>query len=197
MKATAWQQVTGPTLEPLSVPELKEHLRVSVDDEDALISDYAGAAREWCEMYLNRALVTQTWDVHFSGWPCDGVLELPNPPLQSVTTIKYTPQGAAQLTLSSSVYTVVTATDPGMVHLAYNQEWPSVTLDAGLPVVVRMVCGYGSAAAVPAGAKQAMRWLVGHMFENREAVTMANVPPQLLPMSARWALDPLRFRYIW
>jgi hypothetical protein len=50
---------------------------------------------------------------------------------------------------------------------------------------------------VPAPVRQAMRWLVGHMMENREAVSMTNVPPQVMPMSVRWALDPLRFRYIW
>ncbi len=202
MKTAAWTQVTGPVAEPLSLEEIKEHLRVDAADEDALIADYIAAARGAAEAYTGRAFVTQTWQAHFTGWPADGVLELPLPPLQSVAWVKYTPVlaggGAGVLTtLSASVYRVVTALEPGCVVLAPNQSWPSETLDAGLPVVVQFVCGYGAAAAVPAGVKQALRWLVGHMSENREAVTMATSSPQQVPMSARWALDPHRFRYYW
>lgn len=197
MKTAAWTQVTGPAAEPLSLEEMKEHLRVDAADEDALLSDYITAARASAEAYIGRALVTQTWQAHFAGWPADGVLELPLPPLQSVTWVKYTTDAGVELTVATNVYRVVTASEPGGLVLAPGMSWPSETLDAGLPVVVQFVCGYGSAAAVPAGAKQAMRWLVGHMAENREAVTMATSSPQQVPMSARWALDPYRFRYNW
>lgn len=197
MKTAAWTQVTGPVAEPLSLEEMKEHLRVDAADEDALIADYIAAARGAAEAYTGRAFVTQTWQAHFAGWPADGVLELPLPPLQSVAWVKYTTDAGVLKTLSASVYRVVTATEPGCIVLASNQSWPSETLDAGLPVVVQFVCGYGGAAAVPAGVKQALRWLVGHMTENREAVTMATSAPQQVPMSARWALDPHRFHYHW
>lgn len=173
---------------------MKEHLRVSVDDEDLLLDGYIAAAREWCEAYTGRALVTQTWDAWYACWPTDDVFELPLPPLQSVTSVKYTLEGQAQATLSSSMYTVLTQVEPGRALLAYNQSWPSGSLAVGLPVVVRFVAGYGAA---PAAVKQAMRWLVGHMMENREAVTTMNVPPVVLPMGVRWALDPLRYRYVW
>jgi uncharacterized phiE125 gp8 family phage protein len=197
MKTAAWTQVTGPVSEPLSLEEMKEHLRVDAADEDALLSEYITAARGAAELYTGRAFVTQTWQAHFAGWPADGVLELPLPPLQSVAWVKYTTEAGVLTTLSASVYRVVTACEPGCILLAPNQSWPSVTLDAGLPVVVQFVCGYGAAAAVPAGLKQAMRWLAGHMTENREAVTMATSTPQQVPMSARWAMDPHRFRYNW
>ena len=197
MKTAAWTQVTGPADEPLSLEEMKEHLRVDAADEDALIADYIAAARGAAEAYTGRAFVTQTWQAHFAGWPADGVLELPLPPLQSVAWVKYTTDAGVLKTLSSVAYRVVTATEPGCIVLAPNQSWPTETLDAGLPVVVQFVCGYGAAAAVPAGVKQALRWLVGHMTENREAVTMATSAPQQVPMSARWALDPHRFRYNW
>lgn len=198
MKAQGWVLVTAPAVEPLGTDELKEHLRISADDEALLLGDYIAWARAQAEEYTGRAFITQTWDVHFTGWPCDSRgFEIPLPPLQSVTSIKYTPEGGAQQTLSASVYSVLTAVEPGRIILKHDQEWPSETLDAGLPIVVRVVCGYGLAAAVPAGIKQGLRWLVGHAYENREAVTLAAVPPQKVPMSALWALDPHRFRYVW
>lgn len=197
MKAAAYKIATPPVLEPLTLDELKEHLRVSGTDEDVLIGDYLAAARGWAEEYTGRALLTQTWDVYFRAWPGLRGFELPMPPLQSVTHIKYTPEGAAQETLSASTYQVLTMTEPARVVLAYNQEWPIETLDAGLPIVVRIVCGWTTTASVPAGIRQGIRWLVGHMHEHREAVAMANVPPQQVPMTARWALDPYRIHYDW
>jgi uncharacterized phiE125 gp8 family phage protein len=190
--------VTAPVVEPLSLEEARAHLRVDGHEEDALLEEYVTTARAWCELYLGRALVTQAWRAHFGGWPEDGALELPMAPLQSVTAVQYTPDGAAWLTVAPATYRVVSSVDPGAVILAPGQGWPSETLDAGLPVAVEFVCGYGPAGGnVPAPVRQAMRWLVGHMMENREAVSMTNVPPQVMPMSVRWALDPLRFRYIW
>lgn len=195
MKAAGWVQVTGPLAEPLSVGEAKEHLRVETDAEDALLADYITAARSWCEEYLGRALVTQTWQAHFAAWPRDGVLELPMPPLQSVAQVQYTTEAGVLTTLAASVYRVVAAHEPAMLVVAPGKDWPSETLDTGLPIVVEYVCGYATPAAVPATVKQAMRWLVGHMAENREAVTMATSSPQQVPMTVRWALDPLRVRY--
>lgn len=198
MKAMAWTLVTGPTVEPVSLPALKEHLRVDATDEDALLEDYLQAARAWAETYTGRALLTQTWDVHYAGWPGLAGFELPLAPLQSITHIKYTVQGAAAATtLTASVYKALVDLESPRVVLAYNQEWPSDTLEDYLPIVVRMVCGWTSAAAVPAGIKQGIRWIVGHMHENREAVTVGNVVPQQVPMSARWALDPYRLHYVW
>ena len=197
MKAEAWTLVTAAAEEPLNLAEMKEHLRVDASDEDALIADYVMAARAWAETYTGRALVTQTWEAHYRCWPGSEGFVLPLPPLASVTSIKYTPEGAAQATLATSVYQVITQEEPGRIILKWDQEWPSEALDVGLPIVVRYVCGYGAAAAVPAGIKQGIRWLVGHYHENRETVTMANVMPQVVPMTARWALDPYRLHYVW
>lgn len=200
MKAAAWQRVTEATTATgaaLSVPELTEHLRTDDASEEMLIETYARAAGGWIEEYTGRALLTQTWDVWFDCWPTDGKLELPCPPLQSVTHVKYTPAGGAQATLSPALYQVLTQVEPAQIVLAYGEAWPSGTLDAGLPVVVRMVCGWTTAEAIPEPIRQALRWLVGHMHENREAVSMANVPPQLTPMSVLWALGPYRLRYVW
>ncbi len=199
MKAEAWTLVTGPAEGPLTVDEVKEHLRVDAADEETLLDAYLAAATGWAESYTGRALVTQTWDVYYARWPGPEGFELPLPPLQSVTSIQYTPEGGAPATLAAGVYQVVAAREPGRVLPAHGQEWPAEPLQpaAALPIVVRMVCGYGAAGTVPAGIRQGIRWLVGHMMENREAVTMGSLMPQQVPMTARWALDPYRVWYGW
>jgi len=197
MKAQAWTLVTPQAQEPVTLEEVKEHLRVAGDDEDALISGYLAAARAWAELYTGRAFVTQTWQAHFAGWPGDGCFELPMPPLQSMTWVTYTTGAGELLTLDESAYRVVGSCEPGCVLFASGQSWPAETLDVGLPVALQFVCGYGTAVDVPEGVKQAIRWLTGHMHENREAVIMGTAMPQKVPFSAHWVLDPHRFKYIW
>ena len=58
----ALKLVTAPAAEPVTLAEIKEHLRVDSDLEDALISALITAARQWAETYQGRAYITQTWN---------------------------------------------------------------------------------------------------------------------------------------
>lgn len=46
-----------PIAEPVTLEEAKLQLRVEFDEDDALISSYITAARQWAEGFLNTALV--------------------------------------------------------------------------------------------------------------------------------------------
>lgn len=48
-----------PTTEPVTLAEAKTQLRVEFDEDDALISGYITAAREWAEGFLNVPLVAK------------------------------------------------------------------------------------------------------------------------------------------
>ena len=69
-------------------------------------------------------------------------------------------------------YIVDISSEPGRVVLAYGKSWPSTTLQPANGICIEFDAGYGDAAAdVPAAVKQAMLLLIGHLYENREAVT--------------------------
>lgn len=57
------ERVSGPELEPVTLAEMKLHLRefTSVTANDATINALIVAAREWAEDYTGRALIDQTW----------------------------------------------------------------------------------------------------------------------------------------
>lgn len=165
----ALKLVTGPAAEPVSVSEAKSHLRVDLADDDTLIGNYITAARQWCEAFTRRALVTQTWDLTFDYWPTYEI-RLPLPPLQSVTSISYTDQDGSTSTFSSSNYFVDTTGEPGRIVLKSFATWPSVVLREAAGVTVRFVAGYGNAATVPQAIKSAMLLVVGTLYENREDV---------------------------
>lgn len=171
--------VTAPAFEPITLQEAKDHLRVDSTDEDALIEALITAARQYVERRCGLALFTQTWDWFLDEFPsCD--MQVPRPPLQSVTYIKYYDTDGTLQTLSASIYQVDSSARPGRIALAENQTWPLLQSQKLSAVQVRFVSGYtASTIGEIRPIVQAMLLLIGHWYEHREEVselTMGKVP---------------------
>lgn len=156
---------TNEILALLSVADLKATRRVKHSQEDTLYSDAIEEAFDFFDAkgWLNRAILTQTWKAYPTKW--DTVIELPFPPLQSVTSITYTDTDGATQTLSTDIYGVSTKGLFGSVYLKTDQDWPDLYTDPD-PICITFDCGYGAAAAVPAGIRKAIKLLATHYFEN-------------------------------
>lgn len=158
--------ITGPSSEPITLDEAKLHLRVDVDDDDALIQGLIVAARQSAEQITGRALMTQTWELALDRF--DNEIWLQLPPLQSVSSITYRdPDGVVQ-TLADTEYLVNDYKEPACIVPAYGKCWPA-TRDQENAVQVRFVAGYANAGAVPQAIKQWMLLQIGSMYENRES----------------------------
>jgi uncharacterized phiE125 gp8 family phage protein len=187
---------TPPTDEPLTLEEVKLHLRLDETDvtEDALLNDLILAAREAVEARINRALMTQTIQLVLDGWPCEGI-ELPRPPLQSLTSITYTDYLGTAAIVPAASYFLDDENSPARVQLAYGQTWPQVSLRSSGAIVVEFVAGYGDESTdVPQSLLQAMLLLVGHWYETREAVsdTKSVAGQQEVPFAVTALLAPYR-----
>lgn len=159
--------VTAPTVEPVTVTDMKNHSRIDIDDDDVLLDTYIQAAREAVESELKRALITQTYDWYFDGWP-SFPLEFPFGKLQSITSIKYYDESDNESTYSSANYQVSTG-DPGRVTLKTGSSLPSTTLRPMDGVIIRFVCGYGDGAGnVPDSIRAAIQLHAATMYEHRE-----------------------------
>jgi len=181
--------VTAPAEEPVSLALAKAHLRVTASEEDALIQSLIIAARDQAETFTRRRFITQTWDLVLDCFPW-WRLELPNAPLQSVSSITYIDTAGGSQTLDAAKYLVDAKTDPGRLEPAYGEVWPTTRLQMNA-VTVRFVCGYGLAAAVPQPIKHAMLLLIGHLYQNREAIVVGELP-QELPLGVQSLLAPYR-----
>ena len=170
MKSTKRTLITAPTVDLVTVAQLKDHLRIDATDEDDDIKQLCGDAYGHIETILWRSLLAQTWDVYFDGFASK--LWIPLPPLSSITSIKYYDTSSVQQTVTASVYEISSRDDVGFVRLAYDQTWPSDVRGHPDDVVVRCVTGYGTAATdVPASIRHAVKMLAGDLYENREAST--------------------------
>jgi len=163
---------TAPTIEPVTIKEAKEHLRLNVDesDQDVYLKSLIKAATVYTEdVLLKRALLQQTFEYYLDWFPDGNALLIPRPPLISVTSIIYTDSGGTAATLSSSCYDVDTVSEPGRAVLNYGEIWPSTTLATNNPIKTTFVAGYGTKQSdVPENIKQAMKVMIAEMYENRE-----------------------------
>jgi uncharacterized phiE125 gp8 family phage protein len=151
----------------------------SVADSGA-ISDIIKTAREYCEKFQNRAYVTQTWQLWLDAFPGKDYIEIPKPPLQSVSSVKYYDTDDAEYTLAATEYTVDDKSEPGKLFLRYNKTWPTTTLRPYNGACVEFVAGYGdTGASVPDTARQAMLLLIGHWYENREAAIAGTISREI------------------
>jgi len=167
----ALKLVTAPSEEPVSVSEAKSQLRLDGSDQDTYIGTLITAARRTIERITNRALVTQTWDLVLDEFPLGDTLEVPYPPLQSITSITYTDDDGTSYTFAASNYIVDVYSEPGRVVLKTNATWPSDDLQAAAGVVVQFVAGEGDADDVRQEHKQAIQLLMAHFYEHAEAVS--------------------------
>jgi len=180
-----WKVSTAPTIEPVTLTEAKLHLRIDGTDDDDLITSLIKVAREWCEGFQNRAFIEQSITARLDAF--SNTIALPRPPLISVTTIKYYDTAGDQQTLSDSYYDVDTTSEPGLITLAYNQSWPAVR-DIHHCIEIIYKAGYGATAAtVPESVKAAIKLLVSHLYEHREA--MSEIALKEVPMAVKSLLS--------
>jgi len=194
------KMLTPPAHEPLTLAQVKQHCRVTIADDDSLLSDiYMPAARELCENEMKRAIYAQTWQLtldhfplypwwnntqrstsiheawHYSTFWKAFRIKLPRPSLVSVSSISYLDMAGNEQTVNPATYKVDTDGTPGCVVPVYGKSWPYA--DAYLPdsVKITYVAGsYGDGATVdtcPKLVKAAVLLLAAHLYENKSATT--------------------------
>lgn len=170
--------VIAPVIEPVSLAELKLHVRVDHSDEDELLSAIITASRELVEDITRRALLTQTWDYSIPYWPNSNFIKLPGGNLQTITSVKWKDTDGTETTLTvTDDYLVETnGTGIGRVVLPYGEVWPSDTLYPSNPITIRYVAGWTTAALVPYGIKAACLLIAANLYSNREGQIVIRVP---------------------
>ena len=185
--------VTAPTIEPVTLTEAKDYMRVTSTDDDSLITSLIVVARTGAESFTRRAFITQTWNMLMDNWPAsknniwwDGVrqlpvsalsgkprIEVPKAPLISVTHIKTYDDADAATTFASSNYFVSPYSGEfaakGRIALRDGSSWPTFTRGPD-GIEIQFIAGYGATAAdVPSQIKQALLLEVNELYENRGA----------------------------
>lgn len=184
-------ETTAPAEEPLTLGEAKLHLRMDHDTDDTLIAALIAAAREHAEAFCRRPFVSRMYTATFSRFPERGrPLILPMPGVTTVSAVSYADQNNATVSMTGSDYRLVRGPTHHTLELPPSVgTWPWTAL-RGDAVTVVYTAGYGYANDVPRGIRAAMLLLVGHLYENREAVSKD--AGSELPLGMQAILFPFR-----
>lgn len=184
-----WSPVTiaAPATEPISVANAKAHARIDGTDEDTLIPVYIAAARDHVELYCGVRFAQRT-GVALKCDSFDDLARLPEAPVTAVSGITYIDTDGATQTLSTDVYELRDNGIEASVVLKYNQVWPAI--QAGSRITVTATIG---SATVPGAVTSALLLLFGHLYANREAVSVgAGIVATEVPMAVTDLLSNYR-----
>lgn len=117
--------IIAPTDPPVSLTDMKSHLRVEIDDDDSIITALTTAATQYVEKIAGLAPVDQTLELRLDTYPPQRFIQLRGP-LLHLLSYKYTDadgdlqdQDADSYIVESSLKNIAPRIVP-----AYNATWP-------------------------------------------------------------------------
>ncbi|SDU42204.1 phage head-tail connector protein [Stappia sp. ES.058] len=168
---------TAPVNDPVTLEEVKEHIHVDFNDEDARIADFIKAATQRLDGRdgsLGRCLVTQTWNLTLDRFASE--IAIPLPPCQSIDAITYVdPDGVTQTLAPTEYQAFALGTVEGAkVRPAYGKSWPTIR-NVPEAVTITFTAGFGDDPEdIPEPIRTAIKMRVGHLFEHRESVVIGS-----------------------
>ena len=178
-----------PGVEPLTLEEVKDYLRVDTTSEDDLITSFITAARRQVEARTLRPLITQTWLLSLDFSDISEIVYINKFPLQSVYSITYTDLNGDDQTMYETDYIVDFNSNPCRVQFI---NLPSTINNQINAMQIYFDCGYGDLASdVPEDIKLAIKYIIGHYYENRQDVVTGTQVNEI-PQSSQFLLEPYR-----
>ena len=183
--------VTAPTVEPVTVADIRMQLRQAADDPNALINlsrpdDDSWitlritAAREYAEGFLGYALTDAVYMLIVDAFDTADLPVWAN----SVTKVEYLDAAHAKQTLDPSLYYI----DPYAQALYFEGTMPEISTRTS-PIRI-FFKGALTPTAVPASVKQAIALTVAHWYTNREAASEGSMFE--IPLGVEALLRPYR-----
>lgn len=152
--------ISPPAAEPVVLAELKEHLKISGDAEDALLSGLLVAARQTIEARYQIAAMPQSWRLALDAAP-EAAVMLPLSPVISIDAVGVARGGVIEA-LAPGAYEYQTG---AIGRVRVNRPVSGDRLGA---LAISFTAGWAGADAVPGAIKLAIKTLAAHFYENRE-----------------------------
>lgn len=203
--------ITPPTVEPITLAEAAQHLRIDaygspatyLDEE--LIEALIPASREYIEFLSGLALAPQVVEISgrcFSGmsrWIPDLGIPLMTAPVNGVTSVTYKDSDGADATMDPADYLLDNTCEVPVLYPAYGvTAWPTGREQAGA-VRIRMQVGYDAVGGsppeniIPYSLLAAMKLVLGALYENREEINVGNLVSRI-PLGVQTLVERYRIR---
>jgi uncharacterized phiE125 gp8 family phage protein len=167
-----------PAVEPLTLDEVKAHLRIDHIHEDTLLLDTLRAARSYTEFASQRRIITQEWRQYEACAPESREIDLRVGPVQAVTAVTVYDIDGTPSVLAETDYSLAAGGDPKALTLAAAFD----TTRAANGLEIDLTAGFGDAGIeAPDVLRRAILLLIAHWYEFRGAVPAGDQPVSLPP----------------
>lgn len=164
---------TPPAAEPITLVDVKAHLRLDDDHEDALLSSLITTARDHLERETGLCLLSQIWRLCIDAWPRAGILRIVKYPVQAIQNVTVYDHAGARVEVSLEDHLLDGAARPARLWLR-EQPPPGQVMNG---IEIAFLAGFGETAVeVPDGLKRAMLLHVAHMFAFRGVLPLESQP---------------------
>jgi uncharacterized phiE125 gp8 family phage protein len=169
----------APRLEPVTLPELKQHARIDLDTDDILLTQLIKTAREYCEKATHTALIHQKWLASYDRVDIKGrEIDVKHGMLHAIARVTFYDKLDQPIQLNPANYRI------SHHRIIFSSEFqiPNNIRDHDALEIVYTV-GYGATGIdVPYPLCQAIKMLAAFWYENRESdATPFTVQSLLLP----------------
>lgn len=184
-------QTSVSTTEPVTVAEVKTHLRIPAStaggstDEDTMLSAFISVARKQCELITKRQIIPAQWQLITKGFPSgDTPITIPRPPLSSASSdisISFVEDSTAgtSTTVPSTAYEVDYVSNPARLRPINGNSWSDFSPRDQMNAVT--VTYRSGSATTPEEIKLWIKMRVAAMYEFREPVAMTAQSFENLP----------------
>lgn len=173
------KRTTPPAARPVELAELKAHLRITSNDQDAEIDAALEAAIDEIDGpgLLGRAMITQGF-AQMARPRIGRDLELEITPVQSLDAVDLILVDGSTVSADLADFDLIT--DGDRYWIRARNGWPSGLEDRPDAITVTYTAGFGPAATdVPPTLRAAVKLLAAHRFEIREEVVIGTVATQI------------------
>ena len=140
--------ITPPTDYPITIAGARDFLQVGDSLDDHLINFFLASATDFCEGYMQRALMPRTILQTMDSWPTEGFYVRWNPML-TITHIKYYDTDETLQTLDSALYRYFESNDISCISLKPTEIFPEV-FDRPDAIQITYTAGYDPMGTIPA-----------------------------------------------
>jgi uncharacterized phiE125 gp8 family phage protein len=182
--------VGEPAAEPVTLAQLRDHIRLDDNADDAAVLGFGIAARQLIELWLGRPIMPQTVRGICEDWREKGGLELAMP-VNSVDMVTFTDPD--QIATEWETGWVARVSQGGVTRIrpATGSEWPSLG-DDGV-ITVNATAGFD---VVPEPICTAIAKLAGYLHADRDGIGDPGQGYGRLPRDVRELINPWRWRVL-
>lgn len=187
---------------PITVADARAALRIRHTAESAVLEDKLRFAIEVVERRTTRLLRRHTLELTLADWPCDAesTIKLERYPVREVVSVEYRDEAGAWVEVLGANYDWLRTDEGADLYFFGSYTLPNlqsehrdrvrVTFEAGYETGEETGSGDDPELLLPAQARELVLLLAGHMYENREATSNAEV--YVVPFALDMNLQDLR-----